>query len=138
MRSKLPQPHELDPTGSPTHRKLIRLRDKARHNSAVGLARRRQRDPTLQLVSPKNLAPRIDEVERSEAGPGSGMGENERVVIGKTTSSPLQPDRIDPGIGQAERQEAAGEHQEADPYQGEGQGRSVSPRGEEEDNSNVG
>ena len=108
MLATLPQPHELDPTFSANHRKLLRLRAKARQHALAGV-RARQHDPTLRLVD-----------------------------TGKTTSSPLQPDRIDPGIGQAERQEAAGEHQEADPYQGEGQGRSVSPRGEEDDNSNVG
>ena len=76
LRAKLPQPHELDPTISATHRQLIRLRDKARRNSALGRARR-QRDPTLQLVPTENLAPSIDEVARGEESSTSSMGENE-------------------------------------------------------------
>ena len=78
LRAKLPQPHELDPTISATHRKLIHLREKARRNSALGRARR-QRDPTLRLVPFENLAPSIDEVARGEESStsSSSMGKNE-------------------------------------------------------------
>lgn len=105
---KLPQVHELDPTGSPTHRKLLRLRAKARRNSAAGLQEQRRRhDPTLRLVPPGDTGK-----TNPSPSPASGMGQDE------------------PGI-------EPGEQQEADPYQGEGEGRSVAPRGSQDEREGV-
>ena len=108
LQRKLPKNSELDPTVSATHRKLIWLRAKARRRSAAGLQTRRNgRDPTLRLVP-------------------------EEEDTGKTNPSPRGPSDIDPGLGQSEPQPAPDKRQEADPYQGEGHGRSVAPWGNEE------
>ena len=56
-----------------------------------------------------------------------------RRMNGKTNPEPHAPSGIEPEIGQFKPQVEPGERTEADPYQGQGQGRSVEPGGKEEE-----
>ena len=89
IRAKLPQPHELDPDISDTHRQLIHYVLRARRNGRAGVAAKNL-DPTLSPLSStlnhvlsqsdrdnsEKDGARINQDERSPTGPYQSEGEN--------------------------------------------------------------
>lgn len=108
-----PTPAELDPELSPRHHEIKRRLDRVKGRMSVARRNLRRRDLSLRPIQ-------------------EGIQPWKKRRNGKTNPSPPGPSDIEAGIGQPEPQPAPGECQEVDPYQGEGQGRSVAPRGREE------